>query len=176
MQFSKATMTALAAQAEALGLPYKTIAEKIATGLAGAKSHGDKAKEERTTVWDGFKAAMTVALNEGHNHQALRVGLEVSCNNAGIPAGSFRGYISTIESLFSDVEAGKFTLEHASEISVKDARELYQSDDKKALQAARAKLAAATEGWNAENLSKLAELAATIAAPVVKEAKAKKAA
>lgn len=176
MKLSQATMTALAAQASALAGPYQAIAKQIATGLSATKTHANKAKTERTTVWDGFKSAMTVALNEGHNHGALRVGLEVACVEAGIPAGSFRGYISTIESLFSDVEAGKFTLEHATGISVKDARELYQSDEKKALAAARKALADATEGWNAVNLLKLAELAATIAAPVVKEAKAKKAA
>lgn len=176
MKLSQATMTALAAQGELLAKPYATIAEAIATGIAAAKVHGDKAKSERSTVWDGFKSAMTTALNEGHNSSAMRCGLEIACVNASIPAGSFRGYISTIESLFEDVTAGKTTLEAATAISVKDARELYQSDEKKALAAARAKLTAATEGWSAENLNKLAELAATIAAPVVKEAKQRKAA
>jgi hypothetical protein len=71
---------------------------------------------------------------------------------------------------------GNLTREEVASIAVADARARYFDDAKKELVAARQALATATEGWTAENIRKLATLAADISAPIVKEKKAKKAA
>ena len=171
---SAANATLLAAASAAAG-PYEGLAKHIATALSANKLHGDAVKAERVTLWDSFKSAIEVAQTNGHTAATMRAGLEIACLQAGIPAGSFRGYVSTVESLAVDYFAGEngITATRLAEISVKDARELYQSDDARLLSDAKAKLAAATAGWSVENILKLAEVAATIAAPVVKAKKVK---
>lgn len=148
------------AQASAVAGPYLALASHLATALAGVKSHAETVKAEKVTVWDSFKSAITVARDNGHDSATMRAGLEIACLQAAIPAGSFRGYMSTVESLAADLFRGELSLIEVNEISVKDARERYMDADKKALNAARAKLNEVTKGWTAEQLLLLADIAA----------------
>jgi uncharacterized protein (UPF0335 family) len=173
---SNAANAAIAAQCAALAGPYNALASHLATALAANKAHGDKLKTERATLWDQFKSAIDVAQENGHDPSAMRAGLEIACVSAGIAPGSFRGYVSTVENLAVDLAEGNLTREEVASIAVADARARYFDDAKKELVAARQALATATEGWTAENIRKLATLAADISAPIVKEKKAKKAA
>ena len=170
---STAANAALMAHAEAMAAPYNALAAHLATGMAGLKAHGDKLKGERSSIWDQFKSAIDVAQENGHNPEAMRAGLEIACLNAGIASGSFRGYVSTVENLARDLTEGNITREEVKDIAVADARARYFDDEKKELLAARQALATATEGWTAENIRKLATLAADISAPIVKEKPAK---
>lgn len=159
MSLSKATIAALAAAGEAYASPYAHLAAELATSMSAAKAQTDRAKAERTSVWDGFKSAMSIALENGHSAAALRAGLEIACTNAGIPAGSFRGYVGTIGNLYADVckaegEEGHLALEAALEISVKDARERYKPEPSN-LEKLRKALAERTKDWNEEELAVL---------------------
>jgi hypothetical protein len=148
-----------------LSRPYAALASHLATALAGAKIQADAAKSAKTGTWAGFKSAVVIGRDNGHSASVMRTGLEVACVDAGIPSGSFRGYISTVESLAADVFAGELSMAELEAISVKDARERYMDADKKAVLDARAKLNEATKGWNAEQLLLLASIAAESNAP-----------
>jgi hypothetical protein len=147
------------AQCALLSKPYLALAQGLAVALAGAKVQTDAAKKAKSGTWAGFKSAIAIARESGHSASVMRTGLEVACVEAGIPAGSFRGYISTIESLAAEVIGGTMTTAEVEAISVKDARARYMPEDKKALAAAHAKLAETVKDWTAEQILLLVEIA-----------------
>lgn len=159
MKLSNETMTALAAAGQAYAAPYAHLAATLATAIGSAKTQAETAKGAKQTVWDGFKSAMGIAAENGHNAAALRAGLEIACINAGIPSGSFRGYVGTIGNLYADVlkpegEAGHIALSAAVALSVKDARDRYKPEPTN-LEKLHAKLAAAVKDWNEEEMALL---------------------
>lgn len=135
-------MPGAGSQIKALAEPYAQLAQRIATSLAAGKVMAEKAKSEKASTWDEFKGAIDVALVNGHNTGALASGLQIACEEAGIPAGSFRGYSSTIQNLFQDICDGNLTREQVGEMSVKDARERYQDQSKKDAKALQERLLA----------------------------------
>lgn len=169
MKLSNAANVALIASANAVAAPYSALAASLATALAGLKKDADTLTGEKTKVWDAFKSACAIGKKAKHDRDALRAGLEIACVQAGIPAGSFRGYISTVESLYADVLAYApangdepqkgLTLEQVKEISVKDARERYMDAGKKALAEAKARLTKAVGEWSADAIIELAKVA-----------------
>ena len=154
MKLSKTITAILLAQA-AVAVPYAGLAAHIATIAAGTAAQGDALKAARTGLWDSFKAAIPLALEAEHNAETMRAGLEIACMNANVPAGTFRGYVSTVQSLYADIEAGELSAAEVEAISVKDARERYMNADKKALATAKAALLARVKGWTVEELGLL---------------------
>lgn len=138
MQLSKSVQEALLAnavsQAHTMAVPYEEVAKGIALAVAANKAHTGKAKEERTNLWGAFKQALSIGLAAGHNVNALRVGLEVACEEQKVPGGSIRSYINTLENMYREIEAGGLTLIAAEKLSIADARKRYRvvSDDEKA--------------------------------------------
>lgn len=159
MKLSNAVTATLLAAGNAYAAPYDGLAKKLATAIAGTKAHGDAVKAERSTLWDTFKSACTIGLKAEHDANALRAGLEIACVNAGIPAGSFRGYVSTIGSLYGDLIAGNLSEGELADISVKDARERYMDADKRLLNEARKRLNDAVKGWSVAAIIAFAEMA-----------------
>lgn len=149
----------VAAQAAALALPYNELARSLATSMAASKVASDTAKTVKTTVWHSFKQSISIAMTNGHDTATLRTGLEIACEEAGIPSGSFRGYVSTIASLHADVDSGALELEQVESISVKDARARYLPEDKAALHALKERLNAAVKELSVEELTTLVEAA-----------------
>lgn len=159
MKLSNAASASLVAAMTAYAAPYSELARSLAAATAEAKVAGEVAKEVKGGVWAGFKSAVSIAAREGHNADTLRVGLEVACTEAGIPSGTFRGYVSTVCNLAADVDAGLLDLPEVDAISVKDARERYMDGDKKARKALTDRLAAAVKKMDAAALTELVELA-----------------
>lgn len=159
MKLSKLALASLAAQATALSGPYASLARELATDITAAKVAGETAKEAKGGIWGGFKNAITASIEAEHDANAMRVGLEVACEEAGIPSGTFRGYVSTLCSLKADVDNAVLSLEQALSISIKDARELYADADKKARKALTDRLNAAVKKLDAAALTELVELA-----------------
>lgn len=153
----------VAAQALALALPYNTLAASLATALAGAKVATERAKGEKVTVWDSFKAAIVVATEQGHAPDVMRSGLEIACEEAGIPSGSFRGYVSTIVSLYGDCVDGNLEWSDVEAISVADARKRYVSEEKAVLLALKERLSAATSKLSLDDLITVVEAAEDMA-------------
>lgn len=149
---ANATLVALAAAASA---PYNALAASIATATSANKVTADGLKAAKLNVWDAFKSAIGIAVEAGHNAAQMRAGLEISCVNAGVPAGTFRGYVSTVESLALDLFTGEIDAGTVAEISVKDARERYMDADKRILNEARAKLRERVKDWDAEQIGLL---------------------
>ncbi len=167
IQKLEAVLPGSGAQMRAMAAPYEELARTIATAIAAAGIHAEKAASERTTLWDSFKGAIDVALTVGHNAGALQAGLSVACEEAGIPAGSYRGYSSTIVNLFTDLSEGRLDRAQVSAMSVKDARERYMDAEKKADKEMQAKLLAAyAKLTRADRATLVAELEARTADPV----------
>jgi hypothetical protein len=161
MNFSKSVQDALlanaAAQAHTMALPYEELAKSIALAVEAQKAHTGKAKEERNSLWGAFKRALSIGLAAGHNVSALRVGLEVACEEQKVPQGSIRSYINTIENMYREVQEEKLTLIAAEKLSIADARKRYRvvSDDEKV----RRDLLDVVKGWKAEEIAALITLA-----------------
>lgn len=142
-----------------VALPYNALAGKIAIAVAALKQDVDGVKAERVSVWESFKSAIAIAAEAGHAPATMRAGLEIACASADVPAGTFRGYVATVESLAADLDAGTITEGEIKDISVADARARYQADSVKANKEARALLAKVIAKWTPEQITILAQLA-----------------
>ena len=167
---------AKAAALAAVAAPYTDLAQHIAKALEDVKTAADGVAEERGTVWSMFRNALKLANEAKHSPEAMREGLEAACNKASIPAGSFRSYIATVESVAVKVKDGAVTLENALKLSIGDARKLVKPATTEAQQRKRWALEAlhkAIEGWTADQI---ADLAQTIFAGGTAETEQRKAA
>ena len=165
MKMSKTVMAALAldaqAQALAMAVPYAALARRLATAITAATAQSAVAKEEKVTVWGTFKEAIKAAQDVGHSVTALRAGLEVACTEAGIPSGSFRGYITTVGNLYSDVLDELLTVEEVQAMSIADARKLYKVEKELSnLDKLRKALIDGTADWNEAELATLVSIVA----------------
>lgn len=168
MKLSKLALASLASAGEAYAGAYQPLAIDLANRIAAGKSQADKAKGTKQTVWDGFKSALAIAEKEGHTETALRVGLEIACENAGIPSGSYRSYVVTVGNLFHDVKAGELTSEQVEAMTVKEARDRYKPEPTP-LEAARAKLIEDTKDFDLEQLSLLLSIVQDVKGTTVEE-------
>lgn len=150
-KYSAEALSVLAAQASAVSGPYITLAKSIATAMTAAGVKAEASKEGRKTVWNAFKDALTIASTNGHNVSTLRVGLEIACSEAGIPAGSFRSYLGTTANLYSDVTEGKLTLADAQGMTIKDARDRYKPEPSEA-DKLRSRLHEAVKAYDEEQM------------------------
>jgi hypothetical protein len=160
-KFSNAVQEALlqdaAARAHAMAVPYEALAKQIAIAVEAQKAHGQKAKEERTNLWGAFKQALSIGMTEGHTVSALRVGLEVACEENKVPGGSIRSYINTIENMYREVAEGTLTLTAAEKLSIADARKRYRvvSDAEKV----RSELLDVVKNWKVDEVQALIAVA-----------------
>lgn len=138
ISLSKSVQEALlqdaASRAHAMAVPYETVARNVALAVEANKAHAGKAKEERTNLWGAFKSALSVGMANEHSIQALRVGLEVACEEQKVPGGSIRSYVNTIENMYREIISGSLMLPAAEKLSIADARKRYRvvSDEEKA--------------------------------------------
>lgn len=149
------------AQMAAVSAPYRALANTLAAELVEVGTLATGVKEKRGGVWAGFKRAATIAQEAGHNSSTMRAGLEIACNDAGIPSGTFRGYVSTLEKLKADVDDGSLTMADLTAISIADARKRYKEPPTEKDQAVAA-LNKAVEKWTPEQVRLLVEYAETI--------------
>jgi hypothetical protein len=159
MKLNKEMLSALAAD---YALPYRELANQIGLIAAQKSTLANGVNEANFGLWDGFKKGLDVAIAADHSPTAIRVGFAVACEEAGIPAGSFRSYVATIGNMYADIQAGSLEREVALLMKVKEARERYQDADKKALREAKARLEAATKGWTVAQLDELSEYAGLV--------------
>lgn len=153
MKLSKDIQAALMADAAQYSQPYAALAASIARDVA-------KAGAAKQSLWASFKDALSIAANSGHTVTALRIGLEVACSEAEVPAGSFRSYVGTIANMHGAIVAEQLTLADAREMSVADAREKYADKKPKTdLQLAKERLHNAMKDWTAAQIVALAEVA-----------------
>lgn len=158
---------------KAVGTAYEPLAGRIALAVAVAKGAADAAKSERESVWTLFKGAVAVGVTAKHSPEAMRAGLEYACTVAGIPAGTLRGYASTVENLYRDRLAFKaakgktaqvgLSQSEVDAISVADARKRYKAAPTAAEQA-RTRIAEAIKEWTVEQLTLLETIIAESAA------------
>lgn len=132
---------------------YASLAAKIAGHAAQAAAKAGAAKVAKGNVWADFKSALELAQEAGHTATALRVGLEIACIEADIPAGTFRSYVATVGDLYADIVAEKLTMEQATGLSIADARKRYKVETP--ADAMRAKLMEAVKTWDADQLAVL---------------------
>lgn len=137
-------------KAEAFATPYRALAAQIKTVMDESASLAETAKENRTTTWDIFKQALAIAAEEGHTQLALRVGMEIACDQAGVPGGSFRSYLSTVVNLYEDIQEGNLTLKDATDMTITAARALYRVVTP--AQEARAALLEAVASWTPDEV------------------------
>lgn len=156
-EFQAAAMAEAASRATGLAAPYRAIAIAIATAVAAQAVHEGKLKVEKVSLWSAFKDALSVAATAEHSPSALRMGLEVACNEADVPGGSFRSYAGTVSSMAQDIADGTLTLADALAMPIVDARNRYK--EVTPLQAAKTALLAAIADWTPEQVVLLAELA-----------------
>ena len=143
-------------KAEAFATPYRTLAAQIKQSMEEAGSLADQQKENRASTWDMFKQALGIASAENHTQLALRVGMEIACDQAGVPGGSFRSYLSTVVNLYSDIKEGNLSLKEAQELSIAQARALYRVVTP--VQEARNALLEAVSAWSPEEIMVLVTL------------------
>lgn len=161
MKLSKLALASLASAGEAYAGAYQALATSLANTIAAGKTQADKAKGTKGTIWEGFKSALSIAEKEGHTETALRVGLEIACENAGIPSGSYRSYVVTIGNLFHDVKAGELTNEQVEAMTVKEARERYKAPPTE-LEQMRAKLVEDTKDFTVEQFGLLLSIVSDV--------------
>jgi hypothetical protein len=158
-KLSDATQQALLASVAIVAKPYESIAASVANYATGQKEASDTAK---AGIWGQFKRALGIAIENEHSPSTMRTALESACALAGVPSGTIRSYLPTLEKLAEEVDAETLTPAEAVGISIKDARARYKvapTEAEKALKAARERLAEVTEGWTAEEIHLLCELA-----------------
>ena len=156
---------AIAAAIAALTGPYADTAKHIAAAVAASKASSDEATGRRKSVFASFKEAIPAAQTAGHSTDQMAEGLSLACAEAGVPSGTFRGYVSTVKNLMADVQAGKLTMAEVTEISVADARKRYKPEptaEEKAKTEATNRLNAAMKEWNAEQIALLADYAESL--------------
>lgn len=161
MKLSKLAIASLASAGEAYAGAYQPLAIDLANRIAASKTQTDKAKGTKQTVWDGFKSALAIAQENGHTETALRVGLEIACENAGIPSGSYRSYVVTVGNLFHDVKAGELTGEQVEAMTVKEARDRYKAPPSE-LEQMRAKLIEDTKDFTVEQFGLLLSIVSDV--------------
>jgi hypothetical protein len=137
-------------KAEAFATPYRALAAQIKTVMDESASLQETARENRTTTWDIFKQALVIASEEGHTQLALRVGMEIACDQAGVPGGSFRSYLSTVVNLYEDIQEGNLSLKDAQDMTITAARALYRVVTP--AQEARAALLEAVATWTPDEV------------------------
>lgn len=165
LKLSKEALHALAASGEVYAAPYLALAEGIARSLEATKVQRTALTQVRTTTWDSFKQALSIAATSGHTATALRVGMEIACSEAGIPSGSFRSYVNTIGSLYADIMEGKLTLAAAEVLSVADARARYKvAPELTEKQKAQRELDALVENWQPDEIRAVIAMATTMPA------------
>jgi hypothetical protein len=149
-QVKDSLLAAEVKKAEAFATPYRALAEQIKSVMDESASIAETAKENRATTWDTFKQALAIASAEGHSQLALRVGMEIACDQAGVPGGSFRSYLSTIVNLYEDIQEGELTLKDAQDMTITAARALYRVITP--AQEARSALLEAVASWTPEEV------------------------
>ena len=150
-------------KAEVYAAPYRPLATELAVNVAEAQRIADEAKENRASTWTLFKKALAIATTSKHSVEAMRIGLEIACDGAGIPGGSFRSYVMTVTNLYDDIRQKNITLADAEAMTITQARALYRVLTP--LQEARAALNEAIAAWDAAELMKLVDLAKGEAPP-----------
>lgn len=159
-KLSAGTQAALLAAVAIVAKPYDPIAASVAAYAEGAAKTATDAK---AGIWGQFKRALAVAQENEHSASTMRTALEAACAQAGVPSGTIRSYLPTLENLKADIDDGKLTAAEAVGISVKYARARYKvppTEAEKAEKAARDRLAEVTKGWTAEQIHLLCEVAA----------------
>ena len=150
-------------KADVFAAPYRALATELAINFAEAAELAQNQKDNRTATWTVFKGALEIAVNAKHSVNALRIGMEIACDAAGVPGGSFRSYINTLSNMYEDIQSKNMTLEQATAMTIAQARALYRVLTP--LQEARASLNEAIANWTAEELMKLVDLAKGEAQP-----------
>jgi hypothetical protein len=152
----------LAEQSATLATPYTGVARKLAADGAAVRAIAEDAKEGRKSLWSTAKDAIAAALAAGHNPASFAIGFQIACEGAGVPSGTFRGYISPLKGMLADVERGELTPEKVEEMTVADARAKYE--EKSDAVKRREALLAAWKELTEEQQTALVELATTQAA------------
>lgn len=158
-KLSPGTQAALLAAVAVVAKPYEGIAASVAAYAEGAAK---SAQDAKSGIWGQFKHALGIAQANEHSASTMRTALEAACAQAGVPSGTVRSYLPTLESLKADIDSDKITTAEAVGISIKDARARYKpepTEQEKALKAARERLAEVTKDWTAEQIHLLCELA-----------------
>lgn len=132
-------LAGIMAAREATVAPYRALASHIATVAAAGRMLGEKAKEGKKSLWDTFKQALNVAHKSGHSPVTMADGLSLACAEREVPKGSYRSYVATTSDLYGKILAGSLELTAALGLSIKDARDLCQSDEQKRMKELRAK-------------------------------------
>lgn len=149
----------VAAQFEAAKAPYVALAAKVGAGAVVLTQAKEAADGARKGLWSEFKGALSLAMAAEHSPATMRMGLEIACTEAEVPAGSFRSYVGTLANLLTDIQAEALTLAEAEALSIADARKRYKAAPTE-LEKAKALLLAAIENWSATEVNNLATLAA----------------
>jgi hypothetical protein len=165
LRLTENEMAGIMAAREATVAPYRALASHIATRIVAGKQLGEKAKEGKKSLWDTFKQALNVAHKASHSPAAMADGLSLACAELEVPAGSYRSYVATTSTLYGKVIAGSLELTAALGLTIKDARELCQSDEAKRMNALKAKFAKITEDYTEQQWADLI----TLIAPATEE-------
>lgn len=153
-------ISAIMAQREATIAPYRSLAVKIANTVAAGKKIGEKAKEGRQSLWDNFKAAIVVASEAHHSAAAMTDGLSLACDEAKVPAGSYRSYVATASALLAKVSTGTLTVEAAKALTITNARQLVMTGEAKQLAELQKRFKELTKEYGAAEWAALIELIA----------------
>lgn len=146
-------------KASGFAIPYKALCSELSAITKAQQERAEAARRDRTSLWDTFKKALAIAANSGHSVESMRMGLEMACNEAEIPGGSFRSYVNTLGMLYNDVLKGTLPLEQATGLSIGDARARYRVVSP--VDKLRRELVQVTQEWTAEQLAALINLART---------------
>lgn len=115
----------LAADAEKYAATYAPLATKLQPAASTLSAIKADAKEIRNNTWQTMKSAIGMAVEAGHDANALQTGIMVACESLNIPKGTFNGYITPLKGMLTDHAAGKMTAEEIAKLSVADARKRY---------------------------------------------------
>jgi len=98
----------------ALANVYVKPAKVIAKGCAAlAKAAG--------TTWDGFKEAVIIGLDAGHNDDTAFRGLSLACKSQDVPKGTWNRYSPIARKVYKAIQAGEMSRDDLSGLSVADA-------------------------------------------------------
>lgn len=147
------------AKAQGFAIPYKALCSELSAISRAMAERAEQGRKDRLNLWDTFKKALAIAANSGHSVESMRLGLELACNEAQIPGGSFRSYVNTLGQLYNDVLRGELKIEEAIGLSIGDARARYRVVSPAAK--LRQELVEVTRDWTPDELAALINLART---------------
>lgn len=146
-------------KATGFAIPYKALCAELSAITKAQQARAEAARKDRVSLWDTFKKALSIAANSGHSVESMRMGLELACNEAEIPGGSFRSYVNTLGQLYNDILKGTLPLDDAMGLTIGDARARYRVVSP--VDKLRRELAETTKEWTADELAALINLART---------------